>query len=472
MPRKTDFIGYDNVCIEFLTSQKKGTQRTYKAFLKHILKFTGMTGQQILDSKKADKNYEWEKKVITFKQWMKNQKTPQGKNYSDNAVNTTVNTLRSFFDYYRTKLDFSQNENRKLNGKAKRVTQDYMLTNETISKMVLVADLREKYIVLLGKSFGLRAGDFITLTYGRFRSINLEQEPPIFIGEFQTEKEGVTAYPFIDSDALPIIKAVLDGNKNKPDHERIITVQNEELSSILQALAVKADINLGNQHLRFHCFRKYLITRLSGNMSESKWKQIIGKAVPEEAYVNDFELRENYLKTMKLTTINTNGNGKVSKLSEQVTALSKLVSEKSQELEEQSQEIEELRNIVKKETLEVKQSLSELKENWNDENNRIRQRFEDMGGNMWYISQFAEEFNNAEKLQSLFELWKKVEDKQIDGYKKAWESKTKLPEKTEVDVYDELTKTLTRLMKPLEEEKSQSAKKKEPSSKTGKTITK
>ena len=84
-----------------------------------------------------------------------------------------------------------------------------------------------------------------------------------------------------------------------------------------------------------------------------------------------------------------------------------------------------------------------------------------MGGTMWYISHFAEEFDNAEKLQSLFELWKKVKDKQMDAYETAWESKTKLPEKAEVDVYDELTKALTRLMKPLEEEKQQSSKEKE-----------
>ena len=229
MTRKTDFTGYDNVCIEFLTSQNKSTQRTYKAFFKHILKFTGMTGQQILDSKRADKTFEWEKKVIEFKLWMKTQKTPQGKYYSDNSINTTIKTLRRFFDYYRLKLDFSQTESRKLNGKAKRVTRDFMLLNEDISKMVSFGDLRERYIVLLGKSFGLRAGDFVTFTYGTFRSLNLDQEPPIFIGEFQTEKEGVTAYPFIDADALPIIKLILEGNRDKPDDERIITVQENEL---------------------------------------------------------------------------------------------------------------------------------------------------------------------------------------------------------------------------------------------------
>jgi len=322
-----------------------------------------MTGQQILDSKRTDKNYEWEKKVISFKQWMKTQKTKQGNYYSDNATNTAVNTLRSFFDYYRTKLDFSQNENRKLNGKAKRVSKDYMLTNEDISKMAFIGNLRERYIILLGKSLGLRAGDFITFTYGTFRSLNLDQEPPIFIGEFQTAKEGVTAYPFIDSDTLPIIKTILEANKNKPNSERIITIQDEELSSILQALAVKANINLGDQHLRFHCFRKYLSDRLSANMSESKWKQIVGKAISEGAYVSNFELRDSYIKTMKMTTISSNGNGKVTELAEQVTNLSKIVYEKSKELEEQNHEIKNLKSSTNQ-TQELKQQLENQKDQY------------------------------------------------------------------------------------------------------------
>ena len=60
-----------------------------------------MTGQQILESKKADKTFEWERKIIEFKTWMKQQKNRNGITYSDNAVGTAVNTLRSFFDYYR-----------------------------------------------------------------------------------------------------------------------------------------------------------------------------------------------------------------------------------------------------------------------------------------------------------------------------------------------------------------------------------
>lgn len=323
MPRLTpDWKGYDQTIIEFLTSQNKGTQNTYKSFFKLILQYTGMTGQQILESKKADKNFEWERKVLAFKQWIKTQKTKNGDYYSDNAANTATNTLRSFFEYYRTPLVFNQSENRKLNGKAHRVTQDYLLTNDDLAKMVLVADLREKYITLAGKSFGLRVGDFTSFTYGTFRSLNLNEEIPVFVGEVLTQKEGILAFPFIDSDALPIVKAVLDANRDKSDSERIIGVQDEELTTILQGLATKANIQLGGKRLRFHCLRKYLIDRLSANMSESKWKQIVGKSISEDAYVSSFELRECYSKTMRLTTIGINGNGKVAKLAEEVNHLS------------------------------------------------------------------------------------------------------------------------------------------------------
>jgi integrase len=352
MPREIDFTGYDETCIDFLTSHNTGTKHTYKSLLKLFLNFTGMTGQQILDSKRLDKNFEWENKIIKFKQWMKTQKNRDGNYYSDNAVNTAVHATRSFFDYYRLPLEFNHNEARKLSGKAQRVTRDYVLSNPDISKMAFVGDLREKYIVLLGKSLGLRASDFVRLTYGTFRSINLDQEPPISLGEIQTIKEKITAHPFIDADASPIVKQILDSNRNKPNDERIITVKEAELSSIIQALAKKANINLGDKHLRFHCFRKYLIDRLSAsNSSESKWKQIVGKAVSEEAYVSTFELRECYLQTMKLTTLNTNGNGKVSKLSEQITELvnensknSKIINALVQDLNKKDVELESVKS--------------------------------------------------------------------------------------------------------------------------------
>ena len=243
-----------------------------------------------------------------------------------------------------------------------------MLTNDDLAKMVFVGNLGEKYIILLGKSFGLRAGDFVTLTYGCFRSINLSSEAPVFIEEFQTQKEGVTAYPFIDSDALPILKAVLDSNKNKADSERIITVIDDELSSIMQVLAKKANISLGGKHVRFHCFRKWLIDRLSSMMSESKWKQIVGKAISEGAYVSSFELKESYSKVMKLTTVLTNGNDKVSKQVEEMQSefqltkiqLAEVIAKQQKDKEKLEQQISSMYTFVHKNLDPAMEMLNEV----------------------------------------------------------------------------------------------------------------
>ena len=71
MPRETDFTGYDSASITFLNLQKQGTKATYKAYFKLFLDYANMNGQQILDSRKLDRNLEWETKVLQFKQWMK-----------------------------------------------------------------------------------------------------------------------------------------------------------------------------------------------------------------------------------------------------------------------------------------------------------------------------------------------------------------------------------------------------------------
>jgi len=208
--------------------------------------------------------------------------------------------------------------------------------------MAFVANLREKYILLGGKSFGVRAIDFIQFTYGTFRSINLNQEAPISLGEINTIKEGVPAFPFIDSDLQPVIKAMLEAGISHADSDPILTFNENELSTVLQSLAKKANIQLGGKHLRFHCLRKYLCDRLSSVMSDQKWKQIVGKSISEGAYISSFELRESYAKVLKMTTVlNGNGNGKVSHLTEVVTKL----TERIEALEKQ--------NFLSKTTIEL-----------------------------------------------------------------------------------------------------------------------
>jgi len=133
----------------------------------------------------------------------------------------------------------------------------------------------------------------------------LDRPVPISIGEYSTQKESVPAYPFIDSDALHVIKLMIEkmdrAGRTKPT-DRILTFSKPiQLTRVIRRITEKAGIKIGNKRVRFHCMRKFLTDRLSSYMSESKWKQIIGKKISEQAYVSPDSLRDDYERTMKET---------------------------------------------------------------------------------------------------------------------------------------------------------------------------
>lgn len=289
----------DKATREWLGSQKAGTRSTYQTAWKHVLEFAKMTGDQILEDRKGDKEFAWEKKVLALKTWM-----IEEKKQSENTAKGAATAARSFFSFYRIPLKFRKTEKAKL-AEAKRKTEDYRFSREDLKKMADFGDLTEKYIVVAGKSFGLRAGDFLRLTRGDLEAY-IDREPPISIGEYHTEKENVNAFPFIDTDAKPIIKMMLGAmtREGKTDSNgRILNFSDERpLTQTLQRAADKAGINHGNKIIRFHCLRKFLTDHLSSHMSTEKWKQIVGKKISEGAYISPDSLREDYARAMAETT--------------------------------------------------------------------------------------------------------------------------------------------------------------------------
>ena len=242
-----------------------------------------------------DKQYAWEKKVLEFKSWMIK------KGLSEESATTASAIVRGFFAYHRTSLEFRRSESAKL-AEAKPKYEDYRFSLEDLKKMFDIGDLEERYIVTAGKSFGLRAGDFLRLTRGDLEAY-LDRPAPISIGRYSTQKEGVSAYPFIDTDALPVIKLMIEKmdreGKAKPTNRILTFKQGIQLTRVIKRIVEKAGINIGNKRVRFHCLRKFLIDRLSSFMSESKWKQIVGKAISEGAYVSPDSLRDDYERAMK-----------------------------------------------------------------------------------------------------------------------------------------------------------------------------
>jgi site-specific recombinase XerD len=296
----------DAVVDEFLNSQtKEGTFKSYKTVMKQYLGYTQKTGQQLLDIKRNDKDFQVENSMLNYRKHI------LSKGKSENYAVGSIMTIRGFYAYYRMPLMFRKQESRKLSEK-NRTTQDYLFDKDDLAKMALSGSLKERYVLLVGKSIGLRASDFLTLTYGMFRSLKLDSDAPIALGEIATKKERIKAFPFLDSDAIPMIKAWLDSHKEAKDSDRILDDTEDNLSVILQTLAKKSGMEVENgavhgKRIRFHCLRKYLIDRLSAYASESQWKQICGKSIDEGAYVSQEQLRGIYARAMPNLLINGNG---------------------------------------------------------------------------------------------------------------------------------------------------------------------
>ncbi len=315
----------DKAVDEFLNSQtKEGTFKSYKTVMKQYLQYTQKTGQELLDIKKADTTFQVENSMLNYRKHI------LSKGKSENYAVGSIMTIRGFYAYYRMPLMFRKQESRKL-GEKNRTTTDYLFDKEDLAKMALAGNLKERYVLLVGKSIGLRASDFLSLTYGQLRSLKLENEAPIALGEIATKKERIRAFPFLDSDAIPIVKAWLDSHKEPKDSDKILDDTEDNLSVILQTLAKKSGMEIENgavhgKRVRFHCMRKFLIDRLSAYAGESQWKQIVGKSIDEGAYVSQDQLRGIFLRAMPTLLIDGNGF-KAKKLEELENALRAVESE-------------------------------------------------------------------------------------------------------------------------------------------------
>lgn len=296
----------DKAVDEFLNSQtRRNTFFTYKSALKWYLQFTNKTGQELLDIKKNDTTFQVENSLFQYRKFL------LGKGKSETYTTSNIGAVRGFYSYYRMPLQFRRQESKKLTEK-NRSTSDYLFDKEDLAKMALAGNLKERYILLVGKSVGLRASDFLSLTYGSFRCLKLDNEAPLGLGETGTGKEKVRAYPFLDSDAIPIVKAWLDSHKEAKDGDKILNDSEDNLSIVLQNLSKKAGMEIeggliDGKRVRFHCMRKFLIDRLSAYASESQWKQIVGKSIEEGAYVSQDQLRGVFARAMKDLLINGNG---------------------------------------------------------------------------------------------------------------------------------------------------------------------
>lgn len=336
----------DSKIAEFLSLQSENTRRTYSSFFKRILEFSkGESGESMLNNVEG-----WSRKILALQNWM----ITQG--YSLCTVGATTGMLRGFFAAFKKPLDLSVADKRKLSRVA-RNSEDYLFTQVDLKKMYDVASLEERYVLLLGSNFGLRATDAIGLTYGKFKGAleNAQKEnlaAPVPFGTVNTGKENVIAHPFLTGEFVQVVQAFIDTHPDVKDTDRVYINRIGALTATLQNLVFKTKIDVHGQRVRFHSLRKFLYDRLVSVGSDSKAAMIIGHKVKGEIapYIGADSLRELYERAMPSIVL-TNGNG--TELKRHVQSLeerNKIMEEENKKLRAEIERMKHEQGIVTSKT--------------------------------------------------------------------------------------------------------------------------
>ena len=350
------------------------------------------TPQHIIEERLKDlgnRNFAFEQKIIDFYKWLEKYETKEtyipftredartgkiinctfhrkgGQKLADNSRQSYVNGVRSFFAYNRLDLKLTAQQKRLIGKKARLVQHDYRLSLMDLERMAEVGTPQERFVLLAGKDLGLRSIDFVNLKQGTFARVvdqNKNTEPPFFLGETYTQKEGVTAYPFLTLDGLGASRIwlqVLETKGLRDDDAPILNIRKKELTTNLRRIAKKAGVKTRGQRIRFHCLRKFLADKLSLRMSESKWKQIVGKQIDEGAYVGHSDLKEGYasvLDRIQIPTKTETNHIRLTQIERGLKATIKTLAKQNTEMEERHKQemskmdsrLEQLENMLDK----------------------------------------------------------------------------------------------------------------------------
>lgn len=368
----------DSFTESWLNSYGISTSKGYQVAINTFFQFLDQTwpekapwnGDKVHDDRNASqreddetKRFKYEDVIVRFANWLHSKKSERPLRseltISDNTVWAYCIAARSLFTFMRMPLLLNRPQKRAIAKTGNTRNMPYHLGLADIVAMKRQANTKERYVLVVGKSLGLRIGDFLSLRQGLFEGNLKDHDAPYSLGVIVTQKRKQPAYPFLDYEAYQAyvdwrqeLQALnrWDGKDRymlsgiRPDSH--MTAQ--DINAMLKKLAFKAGVRVGNLRLSFHCFRRFLCDHLSTAVGDAnKWKQIIGKQIAESAYISSDNLREAYAKVMRYTCEEeTIRLGDVSDLKEIVAVQEQKLNSQAKDIAYLVTHVKELKGVV------------------------------------------------------------------------------------------------------------------------------
>jgi len=187
-------------------------------------------------------------------------------------------------------------------------TSDFILQPEHVRAMFHVAkDLRSKLLVSIGNDLGWRISDILSIK--RKELPNLEQDPPIEWIRI-TRKERVVAKSCLSKTTVTLLREYLFSFPTKNPylfHNNAEGHMDEEtVTARLRDLARDARIELGNMKLRWHCYRKMIISQAKNlGIDPDIIKLMVGKSVKKDilTYMTGIDVKTAFNKLQEVLGI-------------------------------------------------------------------------------------------------------------------------------------------------------------------------
>jgi len=260
---------------------------------------TPRPNESFVDAKQRASRYE--KLLEKFHGWLLKQ------GYKINTARTVCLGPLQLFRYYNMRITLRAGSPV---SQTVVTTGDFILQPDNVRAMFHVAkDLRSKLLVSMGNDLGWRISDILSIR--RDELPNLKQEPPIF-WERITKKEQVLAQSCLSKTTVALLIEYLSTFKtdnpylfhnNAQGH-----IDEETVTATIRDLARDAGIELANRRLRWHCFRKLIISQAKNlGIDPHIIKLMVGKSVKKDTltYMTGVDVRTAFIKLQELLAIKT-----------------------------------------------------------------------------------------------------------------------------------------------------------------------